>query len=106
MNVGDVVVIKCSGEKVTLLEVAQHMPQNHCIRRPYVDKDGAIQHQMMYVYPFELETPKEHAERLVAEVIMKGNAQRALIQAEKNFNQEMAEAEFSGDFTPPKPEVN
>lgn len=94
MTKGQVLCIKTTGEKVYL--IAETDRRTWQVRRPIINDNGGIIHEIEEFFENEMETIEDFAKRLVGEMITKARAQKALLKAElavtEEFEKEVAEA--------------
>jgi hypothetical protein len=98
--VGQVAIIKVTGEKCFILE--ENMPGNYNVRRPIITEKGNIIHVEDTFRQEELETLEEHADRQISEGVIKLKAQKrmALIEQEALLEFEAEQIDNDKQETP------
>ena len=77
MEPGQIVCLKSTGELCVVLgENDDGVSIN--IRRPKMSHEDGINHEEMFVYPFELETVEEHLRREAKEMVLKVKIQEEM----------------------------
>jgi hypothetical protein len=99
---GDIMCVKTTGERVCVLGFTLDQEGELRVRRPVIGDGGTISHEKITLNDFEIETITEHAKRQVAEMILKSEAQKDLIVAEKRMQAEL-DADEALTTTPARP---
>jgi hypothetical protein len=95
LNIGDVVVVKASGEIVSVAEFGDG--EEIFIRQPRLTENG-IQYFLLTFYSDELESVQDHANREMTHQLAKLEAQRNILApAIRKYEKEDAEAQ-SNEF--------
>lgn len=108
-KIGDIGVIKVTGEKVFVLSVTEF---EAIVRRPSIQESGAISHNKETFGINEIESLSEHADRQVAEMLIKQRAQKTLALNEQKLMEELQQEQYTGplaeeaieEFIPTLPE--
>lgn len=93
INVGEILALKTTGEKVFILDVNEKAVT---VRRAHTGESGVYAHKTETFTVGEVETPKQHMQRQIAEMIEKGECQKELMIAEKKLNEQL-EKELAED---------
>jgi hypothetical protein len=92
-KIGDIGVIKVTGEKVFVLSVTEY---EAIVRRPSIQESGAIRHNKETFGINELESLSEHADRQVAEMMIKQRAQKTLALNEQKLMEDLQQEQYTG----------
>lgn len=96
-KVRDIAVIKVTGEKVFVVSLQNNGTyESVSVRRPSIMESGAIQHNIETFFPDELEALSEHADRQVAELMIKQRAQKTLAMNEQKLAEDMQQEQYTG----------
>jgi hypothetical protein len=98
--VGQVAIIKVTGEKCFILESPK--PEYYSVRRPLITEKGTINHEVTMFTIDELESLEEHADRQISEGVIKLKAQKrmALIEQEAMLEFEAEQMDNDKQETP------
>jgi hypothetical protein len=86
MEKGDIVTLKTTGEKVVLLA---HKPGCWDVRRPNVNKDGGVNHELETFMEIELESIDAFTDRSIKEMKMRARKQKELLKEEQAVVEEL-----------------
>lgn len=99
MNIGDIVCLKVTGEKVYVLDLTADTAS---VRRPTISETGSIYHIVESFNADELESMEDFAQRQIKEVFIKAQAQRDLEKLDRELDDDpFGEDDEPEDTTPP-----